>query len=111
MNWYNNGYNVNQANYNVNSGYPQQEKTVHLQRHLLQDIISQYLMSYGIQVSAFEKIDEFPESLRHSCVNTGITFLSRNEYTLPQGYDVSSVPVYFCNQCGKVYLPQDIRGY
>lgn len=85
-------------------------RVTHLQRHVLQEIIEQYLMqNCGIRVSCFEKIDEFPEMLRHSCVATGVTFLSRNTYTLPQGYDVQVVPVYFCQCCGKVYLPANLQ--
>lgn len=104
--------------YNTNNPYGQYPdsfsnmKVTRLQRHALQDMISQYLyQNCGIRVSCFERIDEFPETLRHSCVDTGITFLQKNVYTLPQGFDVQSVPVYFCQCCGKVYLPANLQDY
>ena len=88
-----------------------EQRVVRLQRSVLQNIIIQWANASGLAITSFERIDDFPERLRHSCMATGIAFLPLQEFTLPAGYDITSVPVYFCPACGKVYLPSDLRNY
>ena len=58
----------------------------------------------GITVSTMVKIDEFPDTLRHSCFNTGVTFLQQYIWQVPSEFGYIDVPYYFCPQCGKLFV-------
>lgn len=54
--------------------------------------------------------DGFPQTLRHSCVQTGVAQLHKSNlsYTLDAS-SVLEVPYYTCSKCGKVYIPRKLE--
>lgn len=51
-------------------------------------------------------IQNAPQHIRHSCLETGITLLYRNEYPVMDDRDGSVVNAYWycCASCGKLFL-------
>ena len=72
------------------------------------DNLSGYVYNQtGVLVSKVEKIEEMPQTLRHSCVYTGVITLNKFTYSYasPQGY--VDLPFFFCDKCGKLYYCPD----
>ena len=59
---------------------------------------------YGVVVSEIVRIDEIPNYIRHSCVNTGVILLNpiTINITIRENYMV--ITFYICRACGKLYL-------
>jgi len=50
-------------------------------------------------------IDEVLPSIKHACVNTGVTCLQQNTFNVPlDGGGMIPFPYYYCNQCGTLYV-------
>lgn len=62
----------------------------------------------GTPVSIMEKIEEFPDKLRHSCLNTGVVELEQYNWKVPSDYGEIGVPFYFCPVCGKLFVSNNI---
>lgn len=79
-------------------------------KHQVYDEISMYVyQNTGIQPQHIQKLSETPDTLRHACAQTGITFLTKYCYTVvSQGMPVQ-VPFYFCNSCGKLFVFSDFE--
>lgn len=56
------------------------------------------------QVSSVVRLEDFENTLRHSCVYTGVTFLPQYIWKVPSEYGVVEVPYFFCPLCGKLYV-------
>ena len=51
------------------------------------------------------KIPEVPDTLRHACVECGISNLPRNNFCIQEiGFQME---FFFCKGCGNLYIPQD----
>lgn len=57
-----------------------------------------------VPVTKINKIQEVPNTMRHSCPRTGIVFLQKFEYSVPTPTGVISVPYYFCSMCGTLFI-------
>lgn len=54
-------------------------------------------------------IDEYPDSLRHSCYQTGVIFLPRYEIPVDTG-EGYTIPFYYyyCGCCGKLFVQKHL---
>ena len=66
------------------------------------------VQSTGVYVSNIVRIEETPMSLRHSCYDTGVTFIPQNLWRVPTEYGCVDVPYYFCPYCGKLFVYNNI---
>lgn len=58
----------------------------------------------GVMVSSVVKIEDCPNTLRHSCFLTGVTFLPQYIWQVPTDTGFVNVPYYFCSKCGKLFV-------
>ena len=66
--------------------------------------------STGVFVTKVERIDDLPQTIRHSCHLTGVCLLNRATMYIPIGNTAVEVPYCFCNVCGTLYVPKDLTG-
>lgn len=89
-------------NQNMNIGIPK------LTKGQVIDNLSTYVFNQtGVLVSKVEKIEEMPQTLRHSCVATGVVTLGQFIFTYPSPQGYINLPFFFCNKCGKLYYCPD----
>ena len=76
-----------------------------------QEIVA-YLENYilnqtGLLPIKVERIEEFPDYLRHACWQCAdVTYLYRNNFYIPEiNYNIQ---YYFCSACCKLFIPRDI---
>lgn len=61
----------------------------------------------GSAVTQIVKIEECPDTMRHACVYRGISRLPKSIYNVQTDCGILSIPYYFCNTCGKLYIYND----
>ena len=73
------------------------------------DSIKSYCCTNSSGVSDMVKLDETPDVIKHSCVQTGVTFLQSLVWNvpIPEEYYIQ-VPFYYCSCCGKLYVKNNI---
>ena len=64
----------------------------------------------GVFVTKVEKVDDLPQTIRHSCHLTGVCLINRATMYIPVGTYAVEVPYCFCTACGKLYVPKDLTG-
>lgn len=80
-------------------------ETKYSKAQIYQGIREYILANTGMYVQKEEKIDELPNLLRHACAGVGVVGLAAYYFTIPE--TTVQVPFYFCNACGKLYLPKE----
>lgn len=88
--------------------YPEQQFRRIPKAEVYQAIQTHCCQQTGVPVSIMEKIDEFPDKLRHSCLNTGVTELQQYTWNVQSEYGVIDVPFYFCKACGKLFVSNTV---
>lgn len=70
------------------------------------EAIANYCANYsGKMISQIVNIEETPDNIRHSCIDTGITFLPKMEWSVPcEDIPNLTLPFYFCSCCGKLFV-------
>lgn len=67
------------------------------------DGLRNYVMqSTNVYVTGEDKLEDFPQGLlRHACSKCGISFLSPNQFYVPETGVI--IPFFFCTVCGKLF--------
>lgn len=70
------------------------------------DMLRYYVaQQYNCYIQKEKKIEEIPQELRHSCLQTGVTKLPLQYYNIIEAG--IQIPYYFCNYCGTLYIFKD----
>lgn len=71
---------------------------------IIEYVKNEVYATYGVYPETVIYIEEVPEIIRHSCVNTGITTLPRRMTCINTQDGVLDVPYFVCPVCGKLYV-------
>lgn len=86
-------------------GYPQMQPIKYSKTQIIDAMRNYIQQCSGTAVSGEDKVEEFPDSLRHACAPCGVSFLQKCEFPVPEmGF---AVPFYFCTACGKLFYAKD----
>lgn len=112
MGYNNQGYGFPQGNMGFGGyGYPQGNMGFGYQmpkinrREALEQLKMQIASTTGVYVSQEVGIEDYSETFRHACLDSGVSFLQKCEYKIPEvGV---SIPFFFCMSCGKLFYLKD----
>lgn len=77
---------------------------------ILMTLREQLAMQYNINPAQIQvqRIDEFPELLRHACAYGYIQWLPKQQFDVTDRDGYRVVYYYFCNKCGKLFFPSHL---
>lgn len=94
--------------YNTGYNFPRQQSVKRVPKYMVYNMIAMYVsQAFNIRVAKVEKIDEAPDTLKHSCLYTGVTALPKQMYSLQSDMGVIQIPFYVCSVCGNLYVYQN----
>lgn len=71
---------------------------------LIDETIYRVQNMYNVQVTNTVRLSETAQSIRHSCIYTGISILPMYTLQIATDYGYIDVYYYFCVSCGKLYI-------
>lgn len=81
-------------------------KPVHYSKYEIIEGLKNYIMNTtGIMVSRVVKFDDYPQIVKHACMQGKIQKLMPNTFTVPEAG--VSFQYWFCMYCGKLFLLKD----
>ena len=97
------GVNTSNHTYQTMLQYDKYNQPVVKKRDVTEMLKDYIFQNTGVYVSNIIKIEDEPDTLRHCCIQSGISNLPKNNFFV-YGTDISTT-FYFCKTCGNLYLP------